>query len=175
MPVDVAVHYTKERRIEAPSPWMRLELRDPGFHTGNLPHLPLLTGASQDRRQRRANCSSAVRCPESSIPPAWSSSIDHIHSTPGFRPDGWPERRYTLEENPADLERHLDHSQRTLISRGPFWIRRSRRPSSDASTCTAIPAGRPKPRRDPGYEPIAPTLTASFATVCGRGSLRNGP
>ena len=25
---------------------------------------------------------------------AWSSSIDHIHATPGFRPDGWPERPY---------------------------------------------------------------------------------
>jgi hypothetical protein len=45
---------------------------------------------------------------------AWSSSIEHIHSTPGFRPDGWPERPYTLEENLADLERHRDHSERRL-------------------------------------------------------------
>ena len=45
---------------------------------------------------------------------AWSSSIEHIHSTPGFRPDGWPERRYTLEENLADLQRHRDHSERRL-------------------------------------------------------------
>jgi hypothetical protein len=45
---------------------------------------------------------------------AWSSSIEHIHETPGFRPDGWPERKYTLEENLADLEKHFDHSQRRL-------------------------------------------------------------
>jgi hypothetical protein len=43
---------------------------------------------------------------------AWSSSIDHIHSTPGFRPDGWPERQYTLAENLADLETHRDHHLR---------------------------------------------------------------
>jgi len=36
---------------------------------------------------------------------AWSGSIDHIRSTPGY-PDGrWP-REMTLEENRRDLERH---------------------------------------------------------------------
>jgi len=45
---------------------------------------------------------------------AWSSSIEHIHSTPGFRPGGWPKRTYTLEENRADLEQHRDHYQRRL-------------------------------------------------------------
>ena len=45
---------------------------------------------------------------------AWSSSIDHIHSTPGFNPQGWPERPYTLEENRADLVRHRDHSEQRL-------------------------------------------------------------
>lgn len=36
---------------------------------------------------------------------AWSSSIEHIRSTPGY-PDGrWP-REMSLEENRADLERH---------------------------------------------------------------------
>jgi hypothetical protein len=43
---------------------------------------------------------------------AWSSSIGHIHATPGFPPGGWPERPYTLAENRADLERHRDHHQR---------------------------------------------------------------
>ncbi len=43
---------------------------------------------------------------------AWSSSIEHIHSTPGFSPDDWPQRRYTLEENLADLNHHRDHHQR---------------------------------------------------------------
>jgi RimJ/RimL family protein N-acetyltransferase len=45
---------------------------------------------------------------------AWSSSIEHIHSTAGFPPGGWPERPYTLEENLADLEEHRDHSERRL-------------------------------------------------------------
>jgi len=44
---------------------------------------------------------------------AWSSSMEHIHATPGFRDedtdeagdDGWP-RPMTLEENLGDLERH---------------------------------------------------------------------
>ena len=45
---------------------------------------------------------------------AWASSIEHIHSTPGFQPGGWPQRRYTLEENRADLEKHRDHHKRRL-------------------------------------------------------------
>ena len=36
---------------------------------------------------------------------AWSSSIDHIRSTPGFAGLSWP-RPMTLEENRADLVRH---------------------------------------------------------------------
>ena len=44
---------------------------------------------------------------------AWSESIDHIRSTPGF-PDGrWP-REMTLDENRGDLERHAsDFADRT--------------------------------------------------------------
>lgn len=45
---------------------------------------------------------------------AWSTSIDHIHRTPGFRPGGWPERPYTLAENLADLKRHREHHRRHL-------------------------------------------------------------
>jgi hypothetical protein len=36
---------------------------------------------------------------------AWTSSMDHIHATPGFEDAAWP-REMTLEENQADLERH---------------------------------------------------------------------
>ena len=36
---------------------------------------------------------------------AWTSSIGHIHSTPGFGPAGWPVPM-TLASNLADLERH---------------------------------------------------------------------
>jgi hypothetical protein len=40
---------------------------------------------------------------------AWTSSIEHIRTTPGY-PDGdWPPRTgMTLEENLADLRRHAD-------------------------------------------------------------------
>jgi RimJ/RimL family protein N-acetyltransferase len=36
---------------------------------------------------------------------AWSSSIDHIRATPGFRDSSWP-RPMSLEENLGDLQRH---------------------------------------------------------------------
>ena len=38
---------------------------------------------------------------------AWSSSIDHIHSTPGWEESSWPSEM-TLDENRGDLERHAD-------------------------------------------------------------------
>jgi hypothetical protein len=45
---------------------------------------------------------------------AWSSSIEHIRGSPGFRPDSsWP-RQMSLDDNLADLERHArDFSDRT--------------------------------------------------------------
>ena len=36
---------------------------------------------------------------------AWSSSMEHIHGTPGWEESSWP-RSMTLDENRADLERH---------------------------------------------------------------------
>ena len=36
---------------------------------------------------------------------AWTSSIDHIHATPGWDDSDWP-TPMTLEENRGDLERH---------------------------------------------------------------------
>jgi hypothetical protein len=36
---------------------------------------------------------------------AWTSSIDHIHATPGFEGSRWP-HEMTLAENRGDLERH---------------------------------------------------------------------
>jgi hypothetical protein len=38
---------------------------------------------------------------------AWSSSIDHIHSTPGWEESSWPSEM-TLDENRGDLEGHAD-------------------------------------------------------------------
>ena len=44
---------------------------------------------------------------------AWTSSVDHIHRTPGFSVSGWP-RPMTLGENSVDLERHAaDFAART--------------------------------------------------------------
>jgi hypothetical protein len=36
---------------------------------------------------------------------AWTSSVDHIHATPGYEGSSWP-RPMTLEENLGDLTRH---------------------------------------------------------------------
>jgi hypothetical protein len=44
---------------------------------------------------------------------AWSTSIEHIHGTPGWEEETWP-RPMTLDENRADLERHAsDFENRT--------------------------------------------------------------
>jgi hypothetical protein len=44
---------------------------------------------------------------------AWSTSIEHIHGTPGWEESTWP-RPMTLDENRADLERHAsDFENRT--------------------------------------------------------------
>jgi hypothetical protein len=37
----------------------------------------------------------------------WTSSMEHIAGTPGFRDGSWP-REMTLDENRADLQRHAD-------------------------------------------------------------------
>ena len=44
---------------------------------------------------------------------AWSSSIEHIRTSPGFEGRSWP-RPMTLDENRGDLERHAnDFAART--------------------------------------------------------------
>ena len=44
---------------------------------------------------------------------AWTSSVEHIHGTPGFSASGWP-RPMTVDENRGDLERHAaDFAGRT--------------------------------------------------------------
>jgi hypothetical protein len=37
---------------------------------------------------------------------AWSSSVDHIHATPGFSGHPWPDGPMTLERNAGDLRGH---------------------------------------------------------------------
>ncbi len=44
---------------------------------------------------------------------AWSSSVDHVHATPGFEGHSWPDDPMTLERNRDDLRRHAeDFAQR---------------------------------------------------------------
>lgn len=43
---------------------------------------------------------------------AWTSSIEHIRSTPGFPIGSWPVPGMTLEENLTDLRRHADDFER---------------------------------------------------------------
>ena len=38
---------------------------------------------------------------------AWSSSVEHIHATPGWESSSWPDGR-SLEDNLRDLQRHAD-------------------------------------------------------------------
>jgi RimJ/RimL family protein N-acetyltransferase len=38
---------------------------------------------------------------------AWTSSLDHIHATPGWEDSSWPDGR-SADENRQDLERHAD-------------------------------------------------------------------
>lgn len=46
---------------------------------------------------------------------AWSSSVDHIHATPGFEERPWPPREgMPLEQNRAELQEHArDFAERT--------------------------------------------------------------
>lgn len=44
---------------------------------------------------------------------AWSSSIEHIHATPGYEDSRWP-HPMTLQENAGDLRMHADHFDRRL-------------------------------------------------------------
>ena len=54
---------------------------------------------------------------------AWTSSIDHIRATPGFRDGGWP-HEMSLDDNLRDLQRHArDFAERrgftyTVLSTG---------------------------------------------------------
>jgi RimJ/RimL family protein N-acetyltransferase len=84
---------------------------------------------------------------------AWSSSIEHIRATPGFREGRWP-REMTLEENRADLERHardfaarsgftytvLDPAERGVI--GCVYIYPDKQGEGDAAVFSWVRATR---------------------------------
>jgi RimJ/RimL family protein N-acetyltransferase len=74
---------------------------------------------------------------------AWTSSMEHIHGTPGFPEGSWP-KPMTLDENRGDLQRHqrdfqqrrgftytvLDPGSRSVI--GCLYIYPSKQPLHDA-------------------------------------------
>ena len=39
---------------------------------------------------------------------AWSTSVEHIHATPGFEGHPWPDEPMTVERNREDLQGHVD-------------------------------------------------------------------
>jgi hypothetical protein len=55
---------------------------------------------------------------------AWTSSGEHIHTTPGWQESSWP-REMTLDENRADLQRHADDFRNRAGSRTRCSIRRA--------------------------------------------------
>ena len=83
---------------------------------------------------------------------AWTSSIDHIHSTPGFPgTDGWP-HPMSLEDNLADLIAHAEdfESRRGFTYSildgeaviGCVYIYPSRKDDCDASVSSWVTASR---------------------------------
>jgi len=91
---------------------------------------------------------------------AWTSSIEHIRSTPGFAGWGWPpEGGMSLEKNLADLEMHAnDFAARrgfTFTVRDPL--------DGEVIGCVYI-----YPSKDPAYEAVVRSwVTASKAHLDG--------
>jgi hypothetical protein len=85
---------------------------------------------------------------------AWSSSVDHIHGTPGFAGHPWPDEPMTLERNAADLRGHEeDFAQRqgftySVVSEGDgevigcVYIYPSPEPDTEAHVRSWVRASR---------------------------------
>jgi hypothetical protein len=75
---------------------------------------------------------------------AWTSSMDHIRSTPGFVGKSWP-HEMSLEENRGDLERHA----RDFADRRGFTYTVLSNDTGDVIGCVYI---YPPRRKEPGDE-----------------------
>jgi hypothetical protein len=73
---------------------------------------------------------------------AWTSSMEHIHATPGWQDSNWP-REMTPDDNRADLQRHADDFR----NRRGFTYTVLDPASRDVIGCVYI-----YPHRDSGYE-----------------------
>ena len=110
---------------------------------------------------------------------AWSSSVEHIHATPGFEQRPWPDEPMTLERNRADLQAHVDDfasRPRLHLHRagGSGWRRRRLRvhlPVAAAGRRRARPlmgAGRSVRARRPPLPHRAPLARYRVALLVGR-------
>ena len=69
---------------------------------------------------------------------AWSSSVDHIHATPGFETRRWPPRDgMPLRQNRAELQEHADD----FAARRGFTYTVLERDSDDVIGCVYIYPG----------------------------------
>ena len=64
---------------------------------------------------------------------AWTSSMEHIHASPGWHDGTWP-HTMTIDENRRDLERHADD----FVKRTGFTYTVLDRPSADIVGCVYI-------------------------------------
>jgi RimJ/RimL family protein N-acetyltransferase len=64
---------------------------------------------------------------------AWSSSLEHIHATPGWELSSWPDER-TAADNLRDLERHADD----FANRAGFTYTVVDRSSGDIVGCVYV-------------------------------------
>jgi hypothetical protein len=101
---------------------------------------------------------------------AWSSSMEHIHGTPGWEESKWP-RAMTLDENRADLERHAsDFANRTGFTYTVLS------PEGDVMGCVYIYPSK-KEAMDAvvqSWVRAKPISTRSFGEPSGPGSIRTG-
>jgi hypothetical protein len=85
---------------------------------------------------------------------AWTSSVEHIHATPGWAESSWP-REMTPDENRADLQRHANDFRK----RTGFTYTVLDPASRDVIGCVYIypcPTATTRPVCSPGYgEPRA--------------------
>ena len=86
---------------------------------------------------------------------AWSSSVEHIHRTPGWETSSWPDDR-SLADNLRDLQRHADDFENragftyTVLDRavgdviGCVYIYPDDSDQHDARVLSWVRAGRPE-------------------------------
>ena len=106
---------------------------------------------------------------------AWSSSVDHIHATPGFAGHPWPDEPMTLERNAGDLAGH----EEDFAQRRGFTYSVVSDTGDEVIGCVYIyPSAKDDVggrRALDGSAPPAPIWTRPCTRRCGNGCARTGP